>query len=71
MNHTNIHVVSMDETAVWLDAISNRTIDLKGAKTIILKSAQNKPLSYISRTKNCEIKVQAAALISDFTVLYG
>ena len=22
----------MDETAVWLDAISNRTIDLKGAK---------------------------------------
>ena len=36
--------------------------------TKILKSVQYKPLSYISRTKNREKKIQAAALISDFTV---
>ena len=35
-----------------------------------LKSNQYKPLSYISRTKNREKKIQAAAFISDFTVIY-
>ena len=35
----------------------------------ILKSAQQKPLSYISRTKNREKKIQAAAFIWELTVI--
>ena len=37
-SYINQNVIAMDETAVWLDMISGKTVDAKGTKTIRMKT---------------------------------
>ena len=38
MNYAEGDIIAADETAVWLDMPSNRTVDVSGSKTISIKT---------------------------------
>ena len=38
MTFTSSDIIAMDETAVWMDAVSNKTVEVRGTKTISLAS---------------------------------